>query len=304
MEETQTDKIVALVSIYRKRKIDDDDDLRDRNKSIDTIDRLCHGIIVSHGGTVTPVPASLGIGDAFKLDVPVEEIPILRNIVDQAHDDHDLKVCMGVGHDIVEAKYAVENAIKDGPGTIRIYHPDMEEHSDEDSSNYDHCKDKKINKSEDDRDQAMQLLDKIKSSLPIFEQMKTQAPELYQQSLEMMQSMIQAVAAKKGINLDVDKDQLDAKAIQGMTDHLQNQYDQADNDEAAGEVEDQQAQQQDQPPVPVADGPDVLRARLPQDLLNEIMSGKSEKQDEHPDFSDSDDPKFAQELHNLLTEKQ
>lgn len=296
MEETQTDKIVALVTLYRKRNIDSDDDLRDRNKSIDTIDRLCHGIIISHGGMVTSVPASLGIGDAFKLDVPVAEIPILKDIVEQAHDDYNLKICMGVGHDIVEAKYAIENALKEGPGTIRIYHPSMEEFSEEEST--------KLDKSEDDRSQAIQLLDKIKANLPVFEQMKTQAPELYQQAMEMMQSMIQAVASKKGINLDADQNQIDAHAIQNMVDKLQSQYDQADNDEAAEAIEDHKPEQEVSP-AHIAEGPSVLRAGLPKDLLKEVMSNRNQKKnDERPDFSDNDDPKFSEALYDLIMEKQ
>jgi len=296
MEETIPDKVVAIIRIYKDHLIDSEGDLVARNQMVEEVGKLCQSCASNHGGQSTRIPASMGIGDAFKIEIDVQSVEIVRDIVEQAGDDMNVRLCAGVGHDIVEAKYAVENAEHEGPRSIKVYHPDMEESSEESSED--------MNKSEGGKSEAIKLLDKIKASLPVFEQMKQERPELYQQAIVMMEGMIQAVAEQKGIELK-ESDGDDAARIEYIIAQFQRQHDESENEEVAGSLADQVSVHPKEEPQ-AERSPESFGHGFSQQFLDSVWRNSTKDKDEaeeRPDFDGTDDPEFGNALFDVIMGK-
>lgn len=293
MEETIPDKVTAIISLYQSKDITSDESLQNRNRIVDSIEKLCQSKAAMNGGECSVVPASMNLGDAFRLEVPVDNIHIIRDILEQAKEDMSAKMCAGVGHDLIEAKYATEHAIHEGPGTIKVYHPDMEAPEEESSE--------ELTKADGGKSEAIKLLSKIKASLPVFEQMKQTRPDLYNQAVTMMQGMIQAVAEQKGLELKESEDK-DTAAIEQLIEQFQQQYDESEDEEAKQALADQsQNQPSEQPRKEEDEEPQTLRSGLSQQLLDHVWEQSfKKKQHERPDFSNEDDPDFANALYDVI----
>jgi hypothetical protein len=283
MEESQTDKVVAIVSVYLSNQIKDDDDLRDQNMYVSRLEKLCHAVVVSKGGQVTPVPAAMGMGDAFKLDIPVDEITCVKQLVCQAKEDESLRLCVGLGHDIVEAKYALEHAMLEGPCSIVVYHPDMEPKEE-------------VKKSEPEREKALQILQTIKQNMQVFEKMKQENPQMYSHVLETLKGLVQAVGSKKG---HADKINNTGDNIQDLIDNVQSGYEDDDQDAA------QEAVDALPKPDAVPQQPQPAEEQQPQVGLNKQLLAAALRQggktdDSRPDFSDSEDPEFMEALYDVI----
>src|SRR5579871_3444203 len=152
------DMVTAVAVVIKGYKLEEQSDVDAHEKRLARLEKLCQAVIGSRSGTSTKLPAAVGLGDAFELTVPVDQAEGLRELLDRAHDETNLDIVVGVGHDIHEAKVAAEQALDDGD-ELKVYHPDMDDKFEESSKDShlpqeepqpDNMRQPPMNKSEDD----------------------------------------------------------------------------------------------------------------------------------------------------------
>lgn len=231
--------ITAIAVVTSKPDIDEQSAVDTYNVYLSRLEKLCEAIVAGRAGTVVRLPSALGLGDAFELHIPIDFAESLKELVDRAWDESGLKICIGLGHDIHEAKVAAEEVMDDEDGNeIRVYHPDMDEdyiHEESDShlpettpqsDNLAMYKaEETIIHTEKAPDQksgpiveAMKVLASIKQNAELYQQIQQTNPELYKGIIETLQALIQIVMDHKSEDM-LDDNQ--AKEAEKAVDHHQ-----------------------------------------------------------------------------------
>ena len=303
--EDQFDKIIAIASVCRPSKIDNADSLDEYNKQLNRLEKLCHAVIGSKGGTIDRLPANMGVGDGFELSIPVDHAEALRELVDRSFQESELHTVIGVGHDVIEAKIAAKYAKESGAhDDIIVYHPDMQmlEESQMTKAEPDEEEQKDI---KDPIEHAKQVLASIKENMPMFEAMREERPEVYKAVVETLKSLVEAVADQK------EEEQKHADKGQQSIDKESQKREDKESKEFQGEVASQSKQVESSREVkPSPEGESqIVGSGIDSSILQAIANNQQEVEvgNSHYDpliekdnYDDEEDPQFAKKLRYVM----
>jgi GTP cyclohydrolase III len=307
------DTVTAVVVVVDHMKTDDPEVVERYTKALERLEKLCHSIAANNAGSCDKLPAAVGLGDAFEVNVPSSKVEAVREIVDRSVEEAHLDVVAGIGTDVHEAKVAAEAALDSDNDDILVYHPDMD-----DVSKYDDLLDD-LEKNEDDSlKEAKKVLKDIKQNAEVYASLREKNPKAYEAVVDTLRALIRAVAARKE---EEQNDEKDAKLAQRTIDTHGNRNDREHARQAKRAMKDaaakvpDQPQQEDQPPEALEQSspdvvsagkldPDVIKAAIKQDaeesLNDDSGSLMYDKSIEDGDYEYSDDPELSKSLMYIL----
>lgn len=200
-------RIVALFHIHQpnSHEINQDSTLKKLTDAKKRAESQIVTLVLSKSGQL------LGeIDGNVAVSIPMESSEEIRNLYTQLKSEN-FKVTIGVGEDTKDALLALEYALKNNAGTIKVYSSEMEAQPDTErepqtvaESTQDVVyKNEELNKQEsmaiDDKtkDELRAILQVVGNNKDYFEQIKQQQPDLYAAITEVISSTAEMVHAAK-----------------------------------------------------------------------------------------------------------
>jgi hypothetical protein len=297
-------KVTAVVAVASCPEMDEKEKVDEYRQALDRLEKLCHAVVVNHGGTVTRLPSAFGAGDSFEIEVPADNVSCIREIVDRSVDECRVNTVAGLGHDIQEAKVAADNALR-SDSDILVYHPDMDDMSKYEEEDFD------LKKAEDPMSEAKKILAEIKQNAELYEQVRLKNPEAYRAVVDTLQGLVQAVAAQKQDEANDVKEAnvaqrtMDIRDKKHDTDNVRQSKEAMKDVVASTPVREASPQQESSEPTPPSAQTPRMSPQILQGLIDQTKKRYMEQKTgsmaydgdiESQDFSGREDPEFSKSL--------
>lgn len=213
--------IIAVVGIHDSidRLPNDLAEVAEKAKNYEMARKMVSTLSSSKGGKV------IGLIEGNEIvELPMDGAEVLKEIHRRLKSELGLEAEIGVGEDSAEALKALKYAKEHAPGSIKVYRPEFEhEESSKISDGLSEDIKQAINKSEkyqpieeDERKQIAQIIMMLQDNKEMFDQMKDQAPEIYQGIVSLVQSITGILQYDK-----VAREQYLAEMVKKINDQVQ-----------------------------------------------------------------------------------